>query len=216
MYVSKLSRGNWNGLPHGPMLVDDTIGGLLETQEGFDKQKADLVKSVLLSAAKYGVAKMPVADRLRFAYAMTRYKMSFADSAKLHEKYIRNWGGAATVWRFDAIKNGAVVASVTCSPSAKLHLKAIPSQTALKEGATYDMASIRIHVADEFGNIASYAMLPVKVKVEGAAELVGPDVIVSEGGMCGTYIRTTGENGTARVTLSADGLEPVMLEFAVV
>ena len=31
----------------------------------------------------------------------------------------------------------------------------------------------------------------------------------------GTYIRTTGETGTAKLTVSADGLEPVMVCFEI-
>lgn len=215
MFVSKLSKGDWRGLAHGPMVMDDTIGELLETQEGFEKTKADLLKKALLSAGKYGMANLPKADWLRFGYAMVRYKMAYDDGANLYKKYIGNWGGEATAWRFDAIKNGEVVASVTCCPSAKLHLEAIPSHTTLVEGATYDMAAIRIRVADEFGNIAPYALLPVMVTVEGAAELVSPDVVVSEGGMCGAYIRTVGKSGAAKVTVSADELEPAGIMFEI-
>lgn len=215
LFVSELSKGDWAGLPHGPMALDDTIGELLETQEGFEKPKADLLKKALLSAAKYGLAGMPKADMLRMAYAMVRYKMTFKDGIALYGKYVGNWGGEATVWRFDAIKGGEVVASVTCCPSAKLHLEAVPSCEQLHEGATYDMAAVRIRVLDEFGNIAPYAQLPVRLKVEGAAQLVGPDVVTAEGGMCGTYIRTTGESGCAKLTISAEGLGPITVEFEV-
>ena len=214
-FVSNLAKGDWKGLSHGPMVVDDTIGELLETQEGFEKQKADLLKKALLSAGKYGMANLPKVDWMRFGYAMVRYKMSFDEGANLYKKYIGNWGGEATVWRFDAIKNGEIVSSVTCCPSAKLHLEAFPSITVLTEGATYDMASIRIRVVDEFGNIAPYAQLPIKVNVEGAAELVSPNVVVSEGGMCGAFIRTTGETGKARMVISSEAMEPVVLEFSV-
>ena len=126
-----------------------------------------------------------------------------------------NWGGEATVWRFDAIKNGQVVKSVTCSPGAKLHLEVLPSCTQLQEGATYDMAAIRIRVLDEHGNIAPYAQLPVRLTLEGAAQLVGPDTVTAEGGMCGTYIRTIGETGTAKLTVSVQGLEPVSVDFEI-
>ena len=215
VFVSKVAKGDWNGLPHGPMVLDDTIGQLLETQEGFDKQKAELLKKALNSAARYGLAGMPKSDLLRMGYAMVRYKMSFQDGVALYGKYVGNWGGEATVWRFDAIKDGAVVASVTCCPSAKLHLEVTPSAVALQEGATYDMAAVRIRILDEFGNVAPYAQLPVRLALEGAAQLAGPDVVTAEGGMCGTYIRTTGESGTAKLTISADGLTPVTIEFTV-
>ena len=215
LFVSKLIKGDFAALPHGPMVLDDTIGQLLETQEGFDKKKAELLQKALLSAAKYGLAGMPKTDLLRMGYAMVRYGMSFKDGVALYGKYVGNWGGAATVWRFDAIKNGEVVASATCCPSTKLHLEAMPSCAVLKEDATYDMAAVRIRILDEFGNVASYAQLPVRLKLEGAAQLVGPDVVTAEGGMTGTYIRTTGIAGPAKLTVSANQTEPVTIEFIV-
>jgi hypothetical protein len=126
--------------------------------------------------------------------------------------------GAMTVLgpvRLDAEKDGQVVQSVIYSPSAKLHLEVTPSHTQLAEGISYDMAAVRIRVLDEYGNIAPYAQLPVKLAVEGAAELVGPDVVTAEGGMCGTYIRTTGETGNATLTVSAPGLEEKKVVFTI-
>jgi len=214
-FVAALEKGDYPALPHGPMKITDTIGDLLVTQEGFDRAKAELLKKALNSAARYGLAGMPKADLARMGYAMLRYKMSFKDGVALYGKYVGNWGGAATVWRFDAVKDGEVVKSVTCCPSAKLHLEVTPSHTTLSEGDTYDMAAVRIRVLDAFGNVASYAQLPLRLKVDGAAELVGPDVVAAEGGMTGTYIRTTGQSGPAKLTVSADGLEAVTVEFEV-
>ena len=214
-FVSKLSCGDWKGLPHGPMELTDTIGQLLESQEGFDKAKADLLKKALLSAAKYGLAGMPKQDMARMAYAMVRYKMTFKEGVALYGKYVGNWGGEATVWRFDAIKDGAVVASRTCCPTCKLHLEVVPSYTELKEGATYDRAAVRIRILDEFGNVAPYAQLPVRLSIEGNATLVGPDVVTAEGGMCGTYVRTAGQADNVTLTVAADGLKPVTVPFTV-
>ena len=215
LFISKLSRDDYPALSHPPLVLDDVIGDQLETQEGFEKPKAELIKKSLQAAAKYGLAGMPKREMLRMGYAMMRYKMTYQDGVDLYGKYVGNWGGSATVWRFDAVKDGEVVASVTCSPSAKLHLDVQPSCTDLQEGATYDMAAVRIHVQDEYGNMASYAQLPVRLTLEGAAQIVGPDVVTAEGGMCGTYIRTIGETGTAKLTVSAHGLEPVTIDFEI-
>ena len=215
LFVSTLSKGDYGALKHPPLVLDDGIGDLLETQEGFEKPKAELLKKALLSAAKYGLAGMPKADLLRMGYAMVRYKMSYKEGVALYGKYVGNWGGAATVWRFDAIKDGEVVKSVTCSPNTALHLEATPSSRVLREGASYDMAAVRIRILDGNGNTAPYAQLPVRLTLEGPAQLVGPDVVTAEGGMCGTYVRTTGESGTAKLTVSAHGLKPVTVEFAV-
>ncbi len=200
---------------YGVMQVKDTVGCLLETQEGFDRKKAELLRKCLVAIGKKGLAGLSPADFARMAWAMVRYKLTMDDAVKLYGKYIGNWGSEATVWRFDAMEGGDVVASVTCCPSCKLHLQVTPSATTLEEKQSYDMAAVRIRVLDEFGNIAPYAQLPVKLALEGAAELVGPDVATAEGGMCGTYIRTMGTAGTAKLTVSAPGLEAVSAEFSV-
>lgn len=214
-FVSKLCYDDWKGLRRGPLRVDDTIGCLLETQEGFPKKKADLLRKCLLSAGKHGLTAMPLKDKLAMVYAMVRYKMSMDDGVALYGKYVGNWGSEATVWRFDAIESGEVVASVTRCPSASLHLEVKASHTELNEGDTYDMAAVRIRILDEFGNVTPYAQLPVKLRLEGNAELVGPDVVTAEGGMCGTFIRTTGEPGEAALTISTEQTKPVTLHFSI-
>ena len=214
-YVTTLPAGNWKGLPHGPRLLEDTVGCLLETQEHFPKAKAELLRKCLLAVGKRGLAGMTIGDKLRMGYAMARYGMTMKDAMALYGKYIGNWGGEATQWRFDAIQDGKVVASRTCCPSAKLHLDAIPSHTELTEGNTYDMAAVRIRILDEFGNPAPYAQLPLELKLEGDALLVGPRIVTAEGGMCGTYLRTVGKAGKAVLTVSTPGLEPVTVEFTI-
>ncbi len=214
-FVSALPKARWNSLPHGPMLMEDTIGSLLETREGYPKAQADLLKRVLLSAAKHGLSGMPLGDKLRMGWAMVRYRMKISDGFDLYGKYVANWGGEATAWRFDGVKDGVVAASVTCRPNTGLYLEAAPSKQALAEGDTYDMAAVRIRIADGNGTTAAYAQLPVKLALTGAAELVGPDTVTAEGGMCGTYIRTVGKTGSAKLTVQAQDLPPVTVEFTV-
>ena len=217
VFVDKLRYDRvWDGLYLSPPLrLSDTVGCLLETQEGFNKKKADLLRKCLVAIGKKGLAGISPADYIRMGYAMIRYQMRFEDAYALYGKYIGNWGGEATVWRFDAIDGDQVVASVTCCPSAKLHLEVTPSATVLEEKQSYDMAAVRIRILDEFGNIAPYAQLPVKLHVEGAARLVGPDVVTAEGGMTGTYIRTIAQTGTAKLTVSTDQTESATVEFIV-
>ena len=113
------------------------------------------------------------------------------------------------------MKDGMVAATYTCGPGSKLHLEVIPSHTNLQEGDTYDMASIRIRILDEHGNVAPYAQLPVQFALEGAAELVGPSVVTAEGGMTGTYVKTAGKAGEARLTIATDQTEPAVLIFKI-
>ncbi len=212
-FVTELTRGDWKGLAHGPLTIDDTIGGLLETEEGFDKQKAELLRTCLLAIQKRGLAGLTPADKAKMGYAMVKYGLKYADAVALYGKYIGNWGGEATQWRLDAEVGGQVVASRTCSPSDKLHLEVRPSHTDLKEGDTYDMAAVRVRILDEYGNAAPYAQLPVKFTLEGPARLVGPATVTAEGGMTGTYVKTIGQSGEARLTVSTDQTEDVTFIF---
>ena len=214
-FVTMLKKGDWKGLPHGPMQMDDTIGCLLETQEGFDKKKADLLRECLLSIQKHGLADLSPADMAKMGYAMVKYGMKYADAVALYGKYVGNWGGEATVWRLDGEKDGEIVASCVCSPSAKLHLEVTPSHTVLEEKNTYDMAAVRIRILDENGNVAPYAQIPVKFTLEGPAQLVGPDMVTAEGGMTGTYVKTVGLAGEVRLTVETGRMDAVMIEFTV-
>ena len=214
-FVTTLADGDWKGLPHGPKVLDDTVGCLLETQEGFDRKKAELLRECLLAIQRKGLANLAPADMAKMGYAMVKYGLKYEDAVKLYGKYIGNWGGEATVWRLIAVKDGMVSATYTCSPGTKLHLEVIPSHTALKEKDTYDMASVRVRILDENGNVAPYAQLPVQFRLEGAAELVGPGVVTAEGGMTGTYIRTIGSGGEARLTIHTEQTEDVTLIFKI-
>ena len=214
-FVTKLTPGDWKGLPHGPMKMDDTIGCLLETQEGFDKKKAELIRTCLLSIQKKSLANMTPGDIARMGYAMMRYGMKYEDAVALYGKYVGNWGGEATVWRLLAVKNGEVIATYTCSPSARLHLEVIPSHVQLTEGNTYDMAAVRVRIVDENGNVAPYAQLPVHFTLEGDAQLAGPAVATAEGGMTGTYLKTIGKTGEARLTITTAQTDPVTILFKV-
>ncbi len=214
-FVALLQPSRWKGLKHPPLVALDTIGALLETKEGFDRRKAAVLRDCLLAAGKYGLAGLPLRYKLKLAWCMVRYRMRFSDGVELYGKYVGNWGGEATRWRFEARNNGKPVASVTCSPSASLRLEAVASHTALTEGASYDMAAVRIRILDGNGRVAPYAQLPVHFSLTGDAQLVGPDTATAEGGMCGTYIRTLGRSGTAKLTVTTGQTQPVTLCFTI-
>ena len=214
-YVTTLEDADWTGLNHPPKVMHDTIGCLLETQEGFGKKKAEIIREILLTIRKEGVENLSAADVARIGYAMMRYGMKYEDALALYSKYIGNWGAECTLWRLIAVKDGMVSATYTCGPGSRLHLEVSPSHTHLVEADTYDMASVRIRILDEHGNIVPYAQLPVRLTLEGDAELVGPGVVTAEGGMTGTYIRTIGKAGEAKLTITTDQTEPVTLIFRI-
>ena len=213
LFVTELKKGRWNGLPHSPFVMDDIVGQLLETQEGYDKKKANAVRKALLTIAEKGLEYLSPIDKLQLGAMALRYKIDFKTAWDLYGKYIGNWGGAATEWRLDAVTNGKVIASRIYRPTTDLHLDVTVSATTLQEKASYDTAAVRIRVLDANGNIAPYAQIPVLLKLEGEAELVGPDAVTAEGGMCGTFVRTTGRSGEATLTISTAQTPAVTVKF---
>ena len=213
-FVSTFSHSAYSGLKHGPIRIDDTIGKLLETNEHFSKEKAADIRKCLLASKKYG-SNLPLRYRLLYAKMMFQYKLSYSDGVTLFGKYVSGWGSDSITWRFDAIKNGKVVKSIIKRPSTKLHLSYQVSRTSLVEGSCYDMSAIRIQVKDEYHNLASYAQLPLKLITTGPIEIVGPNTVVTEGGMTGTYIKTTGEEGDAVLTISTPDCSAITIHFTI-
>ncbi|MBR2676682.1 MAG: glycoside hydrolase family 2 protein [Solobacterium sp.] len=215
VFVKSFEPKGWDGMKHGPILIDDTIGERLETQEHMPKRKAAMIRDCMLAAGRYGFSALPAWYKAKLAYIMLRYKMSFEEGYELYGKYVGNWGSEATVWRFDAVRGEEVIASVLKTPGQSLHLHTAVSNTVLKEGDVYDMAAVRIQIKDENGNPAPYAQLPVSFSAEGPIEILGPKTAVLEGGSTGLYIRTTGKPGTAVLTIHSDGLEDQNIQFEV-
>ena len=147
---------------------------------------------------------------------MLRYGMTLKDGEELYGKYVGSWGGDVPLWRFEARRDGRTVAAVTKGGDPRqLRLDVRSSAAVLREGDTYDMAAVRIRVLDGNGNTAPYAQLSVRLRLEGDAELAGPDAVTAEGGMCGTYVRTIGRPGSAVLTVSAPGTEDVKISFEI-
>ena len=134
----------------------------------------------------------------------------------LYTKYIGDWGGSATEYRFDAIRDGQVIKTVIKSPMKKPSLQVSVSSHTLVEEKSYDVAAIRIRAVDENGNLLLYCNEPLKITAEGPVEIIGPDVVSLKGGMAGTYVKTTGCGGKAAVTLSNPQLGNVKINFEII
>lgn len=196
------SRDEYPALPHPPVIIGDFIGELLVTQEGFDEKTAEAVKDCLLAVAKFGPSSLPPKILAKFARLMLLKGFKFSDGVELYGKYVGNWGGEATKWRFDAVKNGKTVSTVTRSPGQRVHLEVSASKTQLCEGDTYDAAAVRIRAVDEYGNLAPYWQEPVVLKCSGPIELVGPEIISLKGGSGGCYVKTCGSAGAAKLSIN--------------
>ncbi len=205
----------YRNLAHGPILIDDFIGNEIHEKESFTTHQADIIKSALNYAAVYGYAHLPIKHILSALECLTFYHMKPKDVVRLYTEYVGNWGETATVYRFDAIKDGQVVKRVVKEPMQSLHLEVKPSHTKLEEKNSYDVAEVRIRALDNNDNPLPFYQEPLELKTEGPIALIGPSVVTLRGGMTGVYIRTIGETGLAKLMIQGGQAGTEMIEFTV-
>jgi beta-galactosidase len=211
-YFPKDSR--YKGLKHGPILIDDFIGDGLVEEEHMSRDQAAITKRLLnrYSINKGKMTAGMIWDAIRLILI---YHMSPAEAIPLYQKYIGNWGGESIEYRFDAIKNNTVVRSKIEAPMHSVHMDVKTSDNVLHDGATYDVAEIRVFACDENENVLPFYNDPLIIHTEGPIELIGPEVISFEGGMTGIYVRTTGEEGDCSVILQSQNTPPIVKKFKV-
>ncbi len=205
----------WRHLERPPIEIDDFIGDAVAQGEDFAPAQARCVKDVLNHAARFGTEHLPPEILAKAGLLAARWHMRFEDAYALYGKYVSSWGAAAMEFRFDAVKDGKVVATVTKAPMTERRLRAEPSHTALVEGATYDVAAVRLALTDQNGNVLPCAQEAVRLETEGPVEIVGPSLAMLRGGLGGTYVKTKGLTGRAALTLSTEGAAPVRIEFTI-
>jgi len=189
----------FKNLAHGPILIDDYIGDVLETIEHYPKKQAQDIKQILHAVAKYGMNDIPKTLYPKIVKLLTINHMKFDTAVDLFTRYIGDWGGSSTVYRFEAIKDGEVVKTLVKEPMHSVKLVVETDHEKLMEAETYDVAAVRIRATDEHGNVLPFFQEPVVLRAEGPIEIIGPKIISLQGGMGGTYVRTLGMEGNARL-----------------
>lgn len=211
----KKEESAFTNLAHGPILIDDYIGDVLETVEHYPKKQAEDIKKILHAVAKYGMSDIPKNLYPKIVKLLTVNHMKFDTAVDLFTRYIGDWGGTSTVYRFDAIKDGEVVKTLIKEPMHSVYMELKADHTELVEDHSYDVAAVRICMTDEHGNVLPFFNEPVVLRTEGDIEIIGPKVISLQGGMGGTYVKTVGTvgAGTLYVTNSHSGEKNVSFEI---
>ena len=212
----KTKDSKYTHLEHGPILVDDYIGDAMIGQEDFTSQQMEDVKYILNYCAMNGFSHLSPRVMGKAARLMARYKMKFEDAYALYGKYIGDWGKGATVYRFEGVKDGKIVKTVTKTPVTSIHMDIQVDHTELQETNTYDVAAIRIVMKDQMDNVLPFYQGVVNASSNGPVEIVGPRQILLRGGMGGTYLKTTGQSGQARLILTNEQAEMKILSFTVI
>lgn len=202
-------------LKHGPILIDDFIGDSFAQNERFRPKHAKEITDAMNLVARGSLNHIPKRLYLTALKLLLIYHIDFAEVTRLYTKYIGDWGGTATVYRFDAIKDGKVVKSVTKEPVREIRLEAEADHTILTEQHSYDVALVRIRAVDDHGNVLPFYQEPVRLITEGDISIIGPDTIALQGGMGGTYVKSTGRSGRGALLLQSQTAGEVRIPFQI-
>lgn len=205
----------YRNLAHGPLVIDDFIGNAIAENEKMKPAQEKTIRNAFNLAARVGLSNLPKSLYLTAAKVLLLYRMKPAEIVSLYTRYIGDWGGESTSYRFEAVKDGTVVKTVVKEPMKETHLYVRADHTELCEKSTYDVAAIRIEARDEHENVLSFFNESVTFEAEGPVELIGPKTASLHGGMGGTYLKTTGASGAARLTIRNGQTEPVSILFTV-
>ncbi len=205
----------FQNLHHSPIMIDDFIGDCIAKNEKMKPRQAKILTKALNYIARHGYGNLPPKILWIAAQCMVLYGMRINDIVDLYTKYAGDWGGVSTVYRFDAIKNGEVVKSVTKAPMNKGSLRVNTYKSVLTERESYDVTAIRVGAVDEYGNTLYFSNEPMTVTAEGPIEIIGPNVVSLRGGMAGIYVKTVGKEGKASVKISTPSLGEITVALTV-
>lgn len=204
----------FENLKHGPILIDDFVGDAVENDGEFTKGQAKLIKQALNQVTLGGFKITPSLAWIAFRLVVFHH-VSPSKAVPIYNKFIGDWGGESREYKFEAIKDGKVVKTVKKAAVTNAHIVAKASHTLLTELHTYDVSHIRIKIADQNDNQLYFFNQPVSFEVEGPFEIIGPKVVSPVGGATGVYIKSIGEDGDGKLTISSEGLEPVEISLSV-
>ena len=212
-YLPEMSP--YKHLKHGPILIDDFIGDSFAQNERFRPKHAKEITDAMNLVARGSLNHIPKRLYLTALKLLLIYHIDFAEVTRLYTKYIGDWGGTATIYRFDAIKDGKVVKSVTKEPVREIRLEAEADHTILTEQHSYDVALVRIRAVDDHGNVLPFYQEPVRLIAEGDISIIGPDTIALQGGMGGTYVKSLGRSGRGALLLQSLTAGEVRIPFQI-
>ena len=198
-------------MPHPPIYLSDHIGEIIVNNEKYKKETALLVSDCVRIIKDKGAKAIPE----RMLKALEKANVPLSEVNDLYGKYIGAWGGYKVTYRFDAIKDGKVIKSITKKPCQSIHLDVKANTNKLIESKSYDVAEIFIKAIDDNDNIASYYQESVTLKTSGPIEIIGPSAVSLKAGQVGVYVKTTGKPGDASLTISSGRFKDVVVKFKV-
>lgn len=205
---------NFGHLPHPPIVVDDLIGDLIAKNERFSEADALSIKQILLKFVEHG-AKLPLLYKLKMGQLFLKYKMNFADAARLYGKYVASWGDKSTTFRFNGYKDGQLCMSIERNAASTGHLSVEPDTLSLHEGETYDVTRVVVRYCDAYGQTLNYANHLVTVSFDGPVEVIGPKSFSLIGGVRAFWVKSVKQTGVAHLTVQLEAGDSVAFDLTV-
>lgn len=199
-------RKSFPNIPHAPVVIDDFVGDALVTDEGFSEISAIRTKQCLKYIFEHGYSDLPLRILLKALLVVLKEKITIAEFTQIGVKYVAGWGSGTADFVFEGIFGGKVLKSAKKASGNEISLFCRADTTQLKEGDTYDVATVSLKALDEYGNLCVYCNEPVLLKAQGAVEIIGESAITLRGGAWGVYVKSK-EKGCGSLTLSFRGKE---------
>ncbi len=201
-------------LPHPPIIINDFIGRQIHDNENFSEKDKDRIKDVLKAITIYGM-NLPPKYRIKMAIFLFKNKMSIDQVAKLYEKYVGKWGTKSTTYRFEGLKNNKKVINKRIGASHDSDLYVEQDDKTLEEINTYETTRVVVKHQNEFLNILTYSTEVINIEISGPLELIGPSSLALIGGSTGFYLKTKGEKGIAKITISSNNYKNKTIKIEV-
>ena len=201
-------------IKNAPIRVNDLIGDMLETKEGYSKKIANRMKTCLNAYSEYGF-KMPLKHLLNMAGLMLFHKIGYQTAYQLYGKYIGNWGQKEVTFEIKAYKDNQNVGNILLSEPKTMHLETKISSQQLVDSDTYDMALIRLRMLDQNNNLCQYYQEALEIENDDKLEIIGPKLNTLKGGMTGLIVKTKGIKGKSIIKIKSQ-YEEKIIEFEII
>lgn len=190
-------------LPHPPIFADDFIGDSLQHEDGIKESAVQLLKPVLIEAAKRGFSIPPQYYALVGA-GIILGGLKISDIVTLVEKYVGNWGDEQVEFKFEGYKDGELVKTVIKTASNTVELDIHADSTELTTGDTYDVTRVVVLAKDQNGNHLPYCSEAMELAASGSVDIIGPKTVSLIGGGIAFWVRTNGKKGKGVVAVRSD------------
>lgn len=207
-------RKKYPNMPHPPILIDDLIGSKMTGIEGFDEKKEQQVRKAMSELGDENVSAQPKKEGFMSLFS-SKNKLSMEEVARLYEEYAVT-RSSRTVFKFEGIIGGKVVATVVKEPVTKTKLKVNVSSRTLIHGDSYDVARIEVIAVDSNENRLPYFNDSLTVTCDGALEVIGPSVISFTGGAVAFYVRTKGGRKQAHINVVTQSMGEFNIDVSVI